>query len=171
MIMSPWLRKSALTLHVMLSVGVLGAVAAFLILALMGLVSSNDAMVRSVYPAMDVIARLVIVPLAFGSLLSGIVQSLGTTWGLFRHYWVLAKLFLTVFVIVILLHQMGLIGTLADVAAQGLLSTSDYLQARRSLAIHASGGLLALLIPVAFSIFKPRGVTRYGWRKQHKSRL
>jgi ABC-type anion transport system duplicated permease subunit len=42
-------------------------------------------MVRSAYLAMERTAWFVIVPLAFASLLTGIVQSLGSLWGLFRH--------------------------------------------------------------------------------------
>jgi hypothetical protein len=36
--------------------------------------------------------------------------------------------------------------------------------------IHAGGGLLVLLLPVVLSVYKPRGMTRYGWRKQHEQR-
>ena len=34
-----------------------------------------------------------------------------------------------------------------------------------SFAVLAAGGLLVLLIPVVLSVTKPRGLTRYGWRK------
>ena len=94
--MTPRLRKFALTAHVVSSVGWLGAVAAFLALAVAGLTSRDAQVVRAAYLAMDLIARLVIVPAALASLLTGFVQSLGTPWGLFRHYWVLAKLLITV---------------------------------------------------------------------------
>jgi hypothetical protein len=45
---------------------------------------------------MDLIGRWVLVPLSLGALASGIVQSIGTKWGLVRHYWVLVKLLLTI---------------------------------------------------------------------------
>lgn len=70
----------------------LGAIATFLALAIAGLSSEDDEIVRSIYVAMDMIARTVIVPLVFASLATGLIQSLGTTWGLFRHFRVLAKL-------------------------------------------------------------------------------
>jgi hypothetical protein len=54
-------------------------------------------MVRAAYPAMELIARFVIVPLAFGSLLTGLIPSFGTPSGLSRHYWVLVKFLLTIF--------------------------------------------------------------------------
>ena len=47
--------------------------------------------------------NFVIVPLAIASLLTGVVQALATPWGLFRHYWVVIKLFLTVFATLVLL--------------------------------------------------------------------
>lgn len=168
MIMTPSLRKFALTAHITSSVGLLGAVAGFLALAIAGLSSQNAQMMRAAYLAMELIAWVVIVPLAFASLLTGIVQSLGTTWGLFQHYWVLAKLLLSVFVTIVLLLQMRSIGYLADVAAETVLTSADLREARMSLVAHAGGGLLVLLVPAALSVYKPRGMTRYGRRKRHE---
>jgi len=86
-VLTPSLRKFALTAHVTSSVGWLGAVASFLVLAIAGLIGDDDQMVRSVYLATDLTTWFVIVPLAFASLLTGLVVALGTQWGLFRHYW------------------------------------------------------------------------------------
>ena len=97
MIMPPFLRKLALTVHVTSSVGLLGAIAAFLGLAIAGFASADDQTVRACYLAMQIAAKFVIVPLAFAALITGLVQSLGTAWGLFQHYWVLVKLLLTAF--------------------------------------------------------------------------
>ena len=92
MTMTPRLRKLALTAHVTSSVGWLGAVAGFLAVAVVGLTSRDAQTVRGAYLVMEPAAWFVLVPFAFASLVSGLVQSLGTTWGLFRHYWVLFKL-------------------------------------------------------------------------------
>jgi hypothetical protein len=110
MTMTTGVRKFALTAHVTSSVGLLGSIAAFLALAIAGLTSQDIKMVRAAYLAMELIARFVIVPLAFASLLTGLIQSLGTPWGLFRHYWVVVKLLLTVFATVVLLVKMELRG-------------------------------------------------------------
>ncbi|MER8583091.1 hypothetical protein NKG95_31080 [Mesorhizobium sp. M1423] len=166
MIMTPGLRKFALTAHVASSVGSLGAVAGFLALAVAGLASKDSQMVRASYLAMELTAWYVIVPLVLASLVTGLVQSLGTNWGLFRHYWVLAKLLLNVLVTIVLLLQMDGISYVADVAAEATLSSTDLLELRRSIRTHAVGGLLVLLVPVALSLYKPRGLTRYGWCKQ-----
>ncbi|RWB99013.1 hypothetical protein [Mesorhizobium sp.] len=171
MIMTPGLRKFALTAHVTSSVGTLGAVAGFLALAVAGLNSEDSQMVRAAYLAMELTAWYVIVPLALASLLTGLVQSLGTPWGLLRHYWVVTKLLLTVLVTIVLLLQMELIGYLADVSAETMLSSADLRVLRMSPMIHAAGGLLVLLVPVVLSLYKPRGLTPYGWRKQHEGSM
>lgn len=163
-------RNFALTVHVISSVGLLGSIAAFLALAIAGLTVEDEQMVRAAYLAMEVIARFVIVPLAFAALLSGLVQSLGTPWGLFRHYWVVVKFMLTVFATAILLIKLELIGYAARLAAATVFSPDDLRAAGIQLVVHAAGGLLVLLIPAALSVYKPQGMTRYGWRKQYGSR-
>src|SRR5262245_1985900 len=110
MTMTPSLRKLALTMHVTSSVGLLGSIAAFIALSIAGLNSQDDQSIRASYLAMDLVARFIIVPLAFASLLTGLIQSLGTPWGLFRHYWVLAKLLITAFATTILLIKLKMIG-------------------------------------------------------------
>jgi hypothetical protein len=168
--MAPGLRKFALTAHVTCSVGLLGAIAAFLALAVAGLINADAKMVRAAYLAMEMIARFVIIPLAFASLLTGLIQSLGTPWGLFRHYWVLIKLLLTIFASSVLLAKMELIGYAARLAAETTSSRADLRAVGIQLAVHAAGGLLILFVPVMLSVYKPSGVTRYGWKKQREQR-
>jgi len=167
MIMASGLRRFALTAHVISSVGLLGAIAGFLALAVAGLTSQDDQMVRAAYLAMELIARFVILALAFASLLTGLIQSVGTPWGLFRHYWVLVKLLLTVFATIGLLARMELISRAARLSAETIIARADLRAAGIQLVIHASGGLLVLLAPAILSVYKPPGMTRYGWRRQH----
>lgn len=170
MIMTPFFRKFALTLHVTSSVGLLGTIAAFLVLAVTSLTSQEVQIVHAAYLAMDLIARFVIVPLAFASLLTGLIQSLGTPWGLFRHYWVLVKLLLTVFATIVLLAKMELIGYAARLAAETTLSNAELRAVGAQLVVHAAAGLLVLLVPMVLSVYKPQGMTRYGRRKFHGQR-
>lgn len=164
---TPLLRMLALTAHVTSSVGSLGAVAAFLALAIAGLTGQDAQLVRAAYITMDVTAWYVILPLVLASLATGLVSSLGTPWGLFRHYWVLVKFLLTVFVAIVLLLQLEPIGYMARVAAETSLASADLLSLRRSLVTHGSGGLLVLLLTTTLGMYKPRGMTRYGARKEH----
>jgi hypothetical protein len=159
------LRKLALVAHITSSVGWLGAVAGFLVLSIAGLTSRDPEIVRGAYLSMKLTAGFAIVPLAFASLLTGIVQSLGTPWGLFRHYWVLAKLSLTVFATIVVLLKMRLIAYVAGVAAATAMSSVDLSRLRTELVVHAAGGLLVLLVITTVSVFKPWGLTLYGQRK------
>ena len=166
MTMRPTLRKMALTAHVISSVGWLGAVAAFLALSITGLISSNAETVRGAYVAARVVTWSVIVPLSLAALLTGLIQSLGTTWGLFRHYWVLIKLLLTVAAGLLLLLHTRPIDYMADAAALSTLSSGDLRAVRTQLIFDAALGLAALLVATILSIFKPRGFTPYGYRRR-----
>lgn len=170
MILGPRLQKLALTAHVVSSVGWLGAVVAFLALGAVGLASDDAGPVRAVYVAMEVAVRFVIVPLSLASVATGLFQSLGTTWGLFRHYWVLIKFGLTVVAALVLLRYTPSIRYAADVAAQPPLTGPALGELDNPThVVHAAGGLLVLLTTTTLSIFKPRGLTRYGRRKQRAS--
>lgn len=164
------LRKLALTADVTTSVGWLGAVAGFLALAVAGLTSGDDQTVRAAYVAMDLIARCVIVPLGLASLLTGLVMSLGTRWGLLRHYWVVSKFMITVLALVILLVHLRPIDHVAGVARETTLSGEDLRELRVQLVADAGAALVALLAATALAVYKPRGMTRYGWRKEHERR-
>jgi hypothetical protein len=166
--MTPGLRKLVLTAHITSSVAWIGAVAAFLALAIAGLTSQDVQMVRAVYAAMELTARFVIIPLALASLLSGLIQSLGTPWGLFRHYWVLVKLLLTIFATIVLLKKMPLISYAARRATETPLSSADLRAAGIPLVVHATGGILVLLVVTILSVYKPWGLTRYGRRKREE---
>ncbi len=168
--MGPRARKLALTAHVTSSVGWLGAVAAFLGLAIAGLASDDARTVRSVYIAMEATGWFVLVPLALASLVTGLVQSLGTKWGLFRHYWVVAKLVINLVATVILLMYMQTLGDLAD-RAMATAASGDHLGLRSpSPVLHSAGALLLLLVATTLAVYKPPGLTRYGWRKQREQR-
>src|SRR5580704_5650743 len=158
MTMPLYLRKLVLTAHVTSSIGWLGAVASFLALAVAGLTSQDAQIVRAAYLAMELTAWFVIVPLSFASPLTGIVQSLGTTWGLFRHYWVLIKFLMTIPCTLILLLHMQPIGLLARVAAETTLSSGDLTRLRIQLVADAGAALIVLLVATTLSIYKPQGI-------------
>jgi hypothetical protein len=159
--MPPRLRKFVLTAHVATSVGWLGAVVAYIALDVTAVASQDVQTVRAAYLAMELLVWYVIVPLALASVLIGIVNALGTSWGLFRHYWVVAKLLLTVVATAVLLAETQTIGSMADMAASG----ADPRDLPGSLP-HSIGGLVVLVITTILSMYKPRGITPYGWRKR-----
>jgi hypothetical protein len=159
--MPPAVRKAALTVHVISSVGWLGAIAAFLALAIAGLTSTDAQPVRVAYAGMNLVGWMIIFPLSLASLFSGIVQGLGTVWGLFRHYWVLIKLIITALATALLLVHLQPVTAMALVTDLGL---SDMNGMRVQLVADAGAAILALLVATVLSVFKPRGLTRHGQR-------
>jgi hypothetical protein len=169
MIISPRLRKFALSVHVTASVGWIGAVAAYLALDVAAATSQDAQMLRAAYLAMELTASFVIVPLALATLLTGLLMSFGTKWGLFRHYWTLISLLLTVFATLVLLIETRTISYLAHIAADPATS-ADELRALGNTLVHSIGGLVILLVNMWLNIYKPQGLTPYGWRKQNEQR-
>ncbi len=166
MTMTPRLRKLVLTTHVTFSVGWLGAVAAYLALAIAGLTSRDPQLARAAYLALEMIGWCVIVPSSFAALLTGLVQSLATEWGLFRHYWILGKLVLTVGGTTVLLMHMPAVSRMAGVAAATTSFGPELGRLPVQLVLHAAGGLVILLAATTLSIYKPWGKTAHGRRKQ-----
>ena len=99
------------------------------------------------------------------SLVSGVILSLGTKWGLFRHWWVVVTLALTVLATAVLLVQLPIIEHRAQMAADPVTS-DDEVRGHGNLLLHSIGGSVVLLVITVLNVYKPRGLTRYGWRKQ-----
>ncbi len=169
MTLTPGLRKLVRTAHITFTVGWLGSVAGFLALATAGLTSQDTPIMNAAYLGMDLVTRFVIVPLSIAPLITGPLLSLGTPWGLFRHYWILAKLVITILSTLILLIHVQPISYLSHAAAEGTLSSADH-GLRIQMVAAASAALVALLVATALAVHKPRGMTRYGWRKQYEER-
>jgi uncharacterized membrane protein len=169
--MTPRLRKFVLTAHITFSVGWLGAVAGFLVLAIAGLTSHDVETARGVYLAMDLLYRFIIVPVGLAALVIGLVQALATQWGLFRHYWILVKFLLTVGAgFLMLLHIIAVLkaATRMSAAAPGTLPSAELGPLGTQLVADSGLALLVLLATTALSVYKPWGITQYGRRKQHE---
>jgi hypothetical protein len=163
------LRKFMLAAHITASVGWVGAVAAYMPFDVVAATGQDAQTLRVAYLAMDTIARYVIVPLAIASLGTGLVMSLGTRWGLLRHYWVVISFLLTVIATIVLLAQLEPIGYYAAVAADPAATDGD-LRALRGTLAHSVGGMVVLLVVLVLNVYKPRGLTRFGWRKEQRQR-
>jgi hypothetical protein len=161
--MTPWVRRLALIVHLTSSLGWIGAVIAYLVLGLAATYSEDPQTIRAAWIAMDVTGWYTIVPLAVAALLSGLVMSLGTAWGLFRHYWVVISLALTLVSTAVLLLHMPSVTHQAAIAAQADATALSRLGGDL---FHPGVGLIVLLVITVLNVYKPRGLTPYGWRKQ-----
>lgn len=165
--MGPGGRKLALATHLTCSVGWIGAVVAYLALGIAATFSADAQTVRGAWIAMELTGWYVIVPLALGALSTGVVLALLSRWGLFRYYWVLLALVLTGFATIVLLLHMPTVSALAETAREADAARLDALGGDL---FHSSLGLVVLLAIQVLNIYKPPGMTRYGWRKQRALR-
>jgi hypothetical protein len=163
MTMAPGLRRLTFTAHITSSVGWIGAVLVFLALAVIAMTSQDERTVRGAYLVMAPAAWFVLVPLAHAALLSGIVLSVGTAWGLFRHYWIVLKLLITVFATVILLIYMATFRQMAGIAADPVVDLEVVRNA--SPVVHSIVALILLIAATVLGVYKPFGMTPYGTRK------
>jgi hypothetical protein len=161
MAMTPGVRKLVLAVHLSFSVGWIGAVVAYLALAVAAQASGEAATVRGAWIAMELVGWYAVVPLAMGSLVTGVVVALGTRWGLLRHWWVVFSLVLTTFSLVVLAMHMP---TVSSIAEEVRLADAARLEALSGDLAHPGIGLGVLLAILVLNVYKPRGMTGYGRR-------
>ena len=163
--MKPAFRKLTLTAHVVLSIGWIGAVAAFLVLSIAGLTSRNPDIVRSSYVSMGLVSRFAIIPMCFAALATGVLEALCTPWGLVRYYWVATKLALTlVATLLLLLHENAIAraGQRVSGAVVAQLFATDFVPLKVELVQKSALAIVLLLGIAALGIYKPWGLTAYG---------
>jgi hypothetical protein len=167
MIMPSGVRKFALATHLTFSVGWIGAVLVYVALGVAAVSSQDAQTVRGAWIAMELTGWYVIVPLAFGSVLTGLVMALGTKWGLFRYYWVLSAFVLTTLATVVLVLHMPTVSSQAQAVRDAKGASLDGLGGDL---FHSVLGLVVLLVIQVVNVYKPPGMTRYGWHKQNEQR-
>jgi len=160
MTMTTKLSKSILTFHILFSVGWMGAVAVFMALAITGIASHDSELAKASYLAMEVSSWYVIVPFCLLAFITGIIQALGTKWGLFKHYWILTKLILTIAATIILLMHLKPINELASIATKQEFLNSGMGGWRIRILADAAAGFLVLAAILTISIYKPWGRTQ-----------
>lgn len=128
--------------------------------------SGEQALLRVAYSLMEQLTWYVIVPFNFLSLTSGIASSLVSPWGLLRHDWATTKLVLNLVTTLFLLGYTQEIHELVRVANRPVLGADELQVLREPLnVVHAAVALLLLLIASLLAVYKPRGLTRYGYRR------
>lgn len=160
----PW-RKLFLSVHIIVSVGLLGADAAVLTLSIVGARGSDP---RTIYPAAHLIGRTLLVPLAVLALITGLTLGLLTPWGIVRYWWVTLKLALTLMGIVLgLLVLVPTLCTAAD-AATAVAGPPSPPVDRLGLVRDAASASGVLVLTVLLAVHKPFGRLRD--RRRHPAR-
>ena len=163
------MRKVVLSLHLLASVGWIGVCLAYVVLGLAVRRSDDATFVVTAWDVMELLVRWVLVPLAVAAFCSGVALALVTRWGLLRHYWVIFALIGTAVAALVLIDHVGYVsGTAANVqtmadAGAGAAELVDHYGADL---FHSSLGLGLLVLIFLLNVYKPRGVTRRGWRQR-----
>jgi hypothetical protein len=117
---------------------------------------------------MELIGWYVIVPCSVAALLTGLVQSAGIEWGLFRYYWVTTKFILTLGATGLLLLHISAVRQASDVAAT-IVAATNFQTLQWRLVFDAGLAMLVLLTNTVLSVYRPWGMTRYGRRQLRPS--
>lgn len=150
--LSPPARKALLTLHLVTSLGWLGADLVLLTLGIAGLRGADP---EVVYPTAGLLVTYLFAPLSVLVWLIGVASALLTPWGLLRWRWVLVKFALTT-------AMLGLVLLLLTPTVRGLgelapaLTTRD----RLDLVIPPTVSSTLLVIATVLSTYKPWGRMR-----------
>ncbi|MGC5172054.1 hypothetical protein ACLQ2Q_15515 [Microbacterium sp. DT81.1] len=128
--------------------------------------STNAFTIRAAIVTLGWIGWYVVVPLAAASTVSGMLQSLLTPWGLWRHYWVITKTVITVAAMALLVLHMQPITTASRLASANNLALPRLDGVREQFVVQASAAAVALIIVTALSVYKPKGLTAHGRRRQ-----
>lgn len=162
--MPSWWRRLALTAHILSSVGWMGALLVYLIVAVAAMMDASGPMIPAIWPIFELMGDRALVPLAAASLVTGVIMGMSTKWGLFRHYWVIFKLVLTTTAAAVLLKHMDLVGAVTRIARRDPAHPALFGAVPGEI-VHAAGGLLVPLTALILSVYKPRGITAYGQRR------
>ncbi|WP_234439696.1 DUF2269 domain-containing protein [Streptomyces bicolor] len=153
-------RRAFLVVHVVASACWLGLTLGLLALAVTAGTTGAAVTVEASVRAMKLFADWLLLPVAFLTLVSGLVLSLGTQWGLARHRWVYIKFWITLATITATTFALrpGLGTTVAAVAAGGPVPDPG------DLLMGPIVSLSAYVFMTVISILKPWGLTRRGRR-------
>jgi hypothetical protein len=160
--LAPKTRKFVLTVHVISSVGWLGTALVILVLVTAALVTAAPELRRAAYLVLDLLDSTIVVPVGLAGLISGVLLSLTTHWGLVRHYWVVVKLVLTVVVFAVPLFARSPV--IDEAVARTAVPGADAGPAGTELLIPGVMALLILAAATVLSTYKPWGRTPVGRR-------
>jgi hypothetical protein len=157
-------RRWLLTLHLLFSGLMLGEAFVFLILSITA-ASTNDAgVLQACYTSMHVLAKTAVRYSVIFAIITGILLSVRTHWGLFKFYWIIAKEGLTL--LSVALGPIGMyVWTLKAVkltSAEGLSVLQDpaFIVNRGELWTGIILQILSLSAILVISVFKPWGARK-----------
>lgn len=152
-------RRLTVVVHSVASALWLGLTIGLLALGIRAYTSGSPDVLTFAYRAMDVFGDYLLIPVSLATLISGVVLSLGTPWGLIRYKWVAWKFVLTL--ITVGLVAFSLTPGLSDAAATAVAGRPV---PNIDLIVAPSVATSTYVFMWVLSILKPWGPTPYGRR-------
>lgn len=166
--LGPRSRKVWLVAHVAGSVGWLGTAYAMVVLGVVA-GAADPADRHASFEMVHACDRYVMIPLSLVSLVTGLVVSLGTQWGVLRHYWVTVKLVVTVVAMLFAtFFQSQWVKEAIAVTAER--PNADFGSLAPAMLSGSVSMVLALLFATVLSVLKPWGRTPRGHRTLTRAR-
>lgn len=154
-------KQLIIIIHVLSVICWLGGAMVMLLLGTYMLNSENGEQLYYTVENLHLIDVVMIRYTALVTLITGILLSVWTNWGLLKHYWIVIKLILTLLLICFgIAYMSGWLSQLVSIAQQGralALSDAAFLNTAYSLIGGAIANIVALIFMTAISYFKPFG--------------
>jgi hypothetical protein len=159
-------RRASLVVHVAASASWLGLTLGLLALGITATTTGSAVTVEASVRAMKLFADWLLLPVAFLTLLSGLLLALGTLWGLARHRWVCTKFWLTLATTTATVFALrpGVNSAVDAVAVGGPLPDPG------EVLFGPIVSLSAYVFMTVISVLKPWGLTRRGRASRAQAR-
>ncbi|WP_240041204.1 DUF2269 family protein [Paenibacillus ginsengarvi] len=154
-------KKLLVTAHLIFSAIMLGGMVIFLVLSITAATTNDPRLFESCFAIMRVLAQTSVRASTIGTVVTGVLLSVWTHWGLLRYYWIIAKELLTLVAIGIGIVGIGIwsVKTADLSAAQGMDVLHDAVfRSNRNMLV---GGIVCQIVSLAaifvLSVYKPWG--------------
>ncbi|MBB6634236.1 hypothetical protein [Cohnella thailandensis] len=165
-------KQLVVAIHVIAVASWIGGTLGMILLAVYLQSAANGEQLAYTLSSMEVIDENLLKYPALLTLLTGILLSLWTQWGLVKHYWIVIKLALTVITILLGIFFLdNWTASLADLIADmefATLQSQTFQSTWLSILIMACFNLFCLLLMVFITYYKPFGRIKKGKGKDRK---
>lgn len=165
--LKPKTRKFVLLVHGISALGWLGLNIGNLTLELTGVFTTDPTTQHAVYRVLGLLADTLLIPISLIAFTTGVLLSVGTHWGLLRHWWIVVKFALTLIAVVLI--PLSLLPGIHDLVDLVDATPADQLVERGGAAVQLiTAGCVSTTMYVTnavLSVYTPWGRTAYGKRR------
>jgi hypothetical protein len=161
-------RQAVLTVHLISSLGWIGADLGLLVLAITASANGTPRVGQGACVALAFLATWITAPVSVIALISGVLLSMATKWGVFRYTWVVVSLVLNALMVLLVVFALGPLYRGAEhlvLAAPATSPVADILGGRRfELMAPPCVAFVVLTGVTIINVYKPWG--RFGWPRR-----